>query len=242
MHHQSDRDHVAWDIETTGFGWSAEVTVSGFWFPDGHATLIINAGSHSVDKDAFEEHLSEVSNAPVSLVVAPDEVGLLEEMRQLVFERFDREYDRLVAFNAESWKGGFDLPFVRTRCIRQGVHWMFDGIVFADLWEPLKKRLNTTHTAYGTSDSANSLTGSYALLFDQNEGLSDLLDDLDGHAWYRESPYDPFEDSGSAAAHYREGDLLPVCLHNLADVHRTWEIGELVREFVSSKDITEKKL
>jgi hypothetical protein len=31
--------------------------------------------------------------------------------------------------------------------------------VFADLWEPVKKRLNTTHTAYGASDSTNSLTG-----------------------------------------------------------------------------------
>jgi hypothetical protein len=242
MYERSDRDHVAWDIETTGFGWSEEITVSGLWFPDGHASLVVNAGPHAVDGDGFEEHLSEVCGAPVSVTVAEDETDLLGEMRQVVFERFDRDYNRLVAYNAESWKGGFDLPFVRTRCIRRGVNWVFEGIVFADLWEPVKKRLNTTHTAYGASDSANSLTGAYSLLFDRNDRLPGLFDEREGHAWYRDRPYDPFEDSGSAAARYREGDLLPVLEHNLADVHRTWELGELVREFVPSKDLSEKKL
>jgi len=115
-------------------------------------------------------------------------------------------------------------------------------MVFADLWEPVKKRLNTTQTAYGASDSANSLTGSYSLPFARNDHLPGLFEEREGHPWYRDDPYDPFEDSGSAAAHYREGDLLTVLERNLADVHRTWELGELVRLFISSKDITEKKL
>lgn len=243
MHQQRDRSNVTWDIETTGFGWSEEITVAGFWFPDGHATFILNADPHSIDEDRITEQLSEISRSPVSLRVAGDEEDLLREMCQVVFRRFDREYNRLVAYNAESWKGGFDLPFVRTRCIRQGVDWMFDGIVFADLWQPVKKRLNTTHTAYGGSDSINSLTGAYVLLFNQNDTVSTLLEnDVEGHSWYQDSPYDPFDDSGSAAAHYSEGDILPVCLHNLADVHRTWELGELICQFVSSKDINDKKL
>ena len=239
---RSDRGHVAWDIETTGFGWSAKITVSGFWYPGGHATLVVNAGPHAVDADAFEASLADASRAPVRVCVADDEAGLLREMGQEVFERFDRDYNRLVAYNADSWKGGFDLPFVRTRCIRQRIDWMFGDVVFADLWEPVKKRLNTTHTAYGSSSDVNTLTGAHEILFDRNGRLADLPDDVDEHEWYRESPYDPFGDSGSAAARYREGDLLPVCLHNLADVHRTWELGELVRQFVSSKDDTEKTL
>lgn len=242
MYQTSDRAHVAWDIETTGFGWSAELTVSGFWFPASHATLILNAGPHVVNETDIEERLTEACHASVSLVLADDETALLETMRRVVFERFDHDYNRLVAFNAESWKGGFDLPFVRTRCIRQGVDWMFDGVTFADLWEPIKKRFNTTYTAYNKSTSVNSLTGSYALLFGQNDRSEHLLEAFAEHTLYRESPYDPFDTSGSAAARYRDGDLLPVCLHNLADVHRTWELGELVREFVSPKDITEKKL
>lgn len=59
MRETSDRDHVAWDIETTGFGWSEEITVSGFWLPSRHASLVVNAGPHAVDGDRFEEHLSE---------------------------------------------------------------------------------------------------------------------------------------------------------------------------------------
>lgn len=242
MYEKSDRDQVAWDIETTGFGWSAKITVSGFWFSDGHATLIVNAGPHDADGDDLARQLERARRSTVRVEVAGDERELLREMQQVVFEQFDRQYNRLVAFNADSWKGGFDLPFVRTRCIRRGVQWMFDGVLFADLWEPVKKRLNTTVTSYGASTSANSLTGSYDLLFDQNDQLPSLLEDVDGHAWYHESPYDPFESSGSASARYREGDLLSVCLHNLADVHRTWELGEVVRRFVSPKDITEKKL
>lgn len=104
----------------------------------------------------------------------------------------------------------------------------------------MKKRLNTTHTAYGASSDVNTLTGAHDILFDC--GGPKVLDGVDGHGWYAESPYDPFEDSGSAAPRYRDGDLLPVCEHNLADVYRTWELGELVRRFAPSKDITEKKL
>jgi len=52
----------------------------------------------------------------------------------------------------------------------------------------------------------------------------------------------PFDDSGSAAAHYREDDLLLMMAQNLADVHRTWELNELVRRVVSPKDVTEKKI
>lgn len=241
MRDRLDRDHVAWDIETTGFGWDEEITVSGLWFPGGHATLVVNASSHAVDADRLEESLAEVSGASVTVRVADDECSLLREMRRVLFDRFDREYNRLVAYNAESWKGGFDLPFTRTRCIHHGVEWVFDGVAFADLWEPVKKRLNTTHTAYGASDGANSLTGVHAILFQRGDHLPKFSDE-DGHAWYGKTEYDPFEDSGSAADHYRRGNLLPVCEHNLADVHRTWELGELVRTFVAPKDITGKKL
>jgi len=237
-----DRGHIAWDIETTGFGWSEEITVTGFWYPDSHATIVVNAGPHAVEEDALETALVDASRTSVRVCVTEDETGLLQEMRQEVFERFDHDYNRLVAYNADSWKGGFDLPFIRTRCIQQSVDWMFDGVVFADLWEPVKKRLNTTHTAYGASNDVNTLTGAHAILFSPGEPLTDTLEEEGEHAWYRDSPYDPFEDSGSAVAHYQRGDLCPVAKHNLADIHRTWELGELVRRFVPSKDITEKKL
>lgn len=116
---KNDRRHVAWDLETTGFQWNAEITVSGFWFPGGAGTaeLVLNTGGATTEADRYEDQLESVSGATVTVTPAADETELLEEMRRILFERFDREYCRLVAFNADSWKGGFDLPFARMRCL-----------------------------------------------------------------------------------------------------------------------------
>jgi hypothetical protein len=235
---------VAWDLETTGFAWSDRITVSGFWFPGGHTELIINTGGDTLETARVQEQLEDVSGVSVSVTVADDEPALLEAIQQIVFDRFDRQYNRLVAFNAESWKSGFDLPFLRTRCLHHNISWPFDRIEFADLWNPIKKRMNTTHTSYGISDSVNSLTGAHDLLFDQTNPTVILPEEESEphHAWYSSRQYDPFEDSSSAVSCYDRQEFAPILQHNLADVHRTWELGELVRAFVSAKDITTKKL
>jgi hypothetical protein len=242
---QQDRSHVAWDLETTGFAWSDQITVSGFWFPDGHAELIINTDGGVIEAEDAEARLETVSDGvSVEVTVADDEPALLEAMQHILFNRFDTNYNRLVAFNAESWQSGFDLPFLRTRCLKHDFGWLFGGIQFTDLWDPIKKRMNTTHTSFGASNDVNSLTGAHKLLFDQttpDTWLSEQHDET-AHSWYRSNPYDPFDDSSSAVSCYKNGEYLPILRHNLADIHRTWELGELVRAFVASKDITTKKL
>jgi hypothetical protein len=237
---QNDRDHVAWDLETTGFAWSDQITVSGFWFPGGHTELIINTGDRDLETEHVQTQLEKVSGVSVAVTVANDEAALLEAMQQILFDRFDRQYNRLVAFNAESWKSGFDLPFLRMRCLVHDHSWVFDNIQFADLWEPIKKRLNTTTTAYDASTDINSLTGSHAMIFDEH--TTTALDDTPEYPPYRDQPYDPFTDSSSAVYSYQHGEYLPILKHNLADIHRTWELGEIVRQFVPGKDITTKKL
>lgn len=242
---QNSRSHVAWDLETTGFACSDQITVSGFWFPGAHTELIINTDGETVESEDGECRLEDVSGGvSVTVTVAEDELALLEAMQQILFERFDKQYNRLIAFNAESWKSGFDLPFLRTRCFSHNVSWLFNEIQFADLWDPLKKRLNTTNTAYGNSFSVNSLTGGHDLLFTQSqpEMLISEAEVEPDHPWYCNTRYDPFENSGSAVSCYKRGDFLPILQHNLADLHRTWELGELIRAFVSAKDIKTKKL
>jgi len=49
------------------------------------------------------------------VTIATDEAALLQATEYVLFERFDRDRNRLIAFNAESWKSGFDLPYIRTR-------------------------------------------------------------------------------------------------------------------------------
>jgi len=238
---RNDRKNVAWDIETTGFNWNDEITVSGFWFPAGHATLLLNADANTTDSEDYENQLEAIRDGlSVRVHVCENEPDFLDTMHNVVFEQFDIEYNRLIAFNADSWQGGFDLPFLRTRCLAHGHSWVFDDIQFADLWEPIKKRINTTTTAYDSNTDINSLTGSHKLIFNQH--TTAVLDSAPNYPPYRDHPYDPFTDSGSAVYSYQHGEYLPILKHNIADVHRTWELGEIVREFVPSKDITTKKL
>lgn len=240
---KNNRQYIAWDLETTGFAWGDKITVTGFWFPGGggHAELIVNTGNTSIEPDQHETHLEQVSNATVTVTATDNEAALLESLQHVIFDRFDREYNRLTAFHADSWKGGFDLPFLRTRCIARGVEWVFDGLSFCDLWEPTTKRLNTTATYWDKHDDVNSLEGTHGILFG-NGPPPMLAEEVPDHPWYADREYDPFASSGSASYCYERNELLPIVQHNLADIHRTWELGELVRMFVPSKDITEKKL
>lgn len=235
------RSHVAWDIETTGFDWNDEITVSGFWFPAGHATLLLNAETSALNAEDYEERLEAIREGlDVRVHVCVDEHDLLSTLHDVVFEQFDDNYNRLIAFNADSWQGGFDLPFLRTRCISHDHPWVFEDLEFTDLWEVTKKRLNTTTTAHDATTDINSLTGSHSIIFNQHTTAA--LEDTPDYPAYRDHPYDPFTDSSSAVYSYRHGEYLPVLKHNLADIHRTWELGEIIKQYVPTKDLTTKKL
>ncbi len=89
----------------------------------------------------------------------------------------------------------------------------------------------------------NSLTGAHGLLFAEPAVPEAVLTNADSnHPWYRREPYDPFDNSSEAVTAHQEGEHLPVVQHNLTDIQRTWELGEVIREFVAGKDITTKKL
>lgn len=242
---QNDRSHVAFDIETTGFGYKESVTAVGFWYPDGHAALVLNVSDlDDVDQDELTKVVSEKSGGvDVSVLLGETNQGVLREVREQMYAAFDRDYNRLVAFNAETWKGGFDLPFLRSLCIKCNVPWVFDGIQFADLYDPLSKRVNTTVTDHDTSAEANTLTGSHELLAPTKQVREMLGEHVpEDHPWYVEREYDPFGTSADAVRAYRNKQYHEVLLHNLADIHRTWELGELLRTYAPPKDISTKKL
>ena len=246
MYSRDQRQHVAWDIETTGLCWSDSITTSGFWLPQGTAEMVVNTAGKTINQEAYEEYLREHCGVPLTIHPTPDETALLEKMQRLIFEKFEREANRLIGFHADSWHGGFDLPFLRSACLRCGVEWIFDGLEFVDLWDLVKKHLNTTKAA-PDSDSeqttVQTLEGTYTMLCAES-AVSEALDEevVQDHRWYHLQAYDPFADSDDAVAFFKRREFLPVIQHNLADIHRTWELGEIVREYVSPRDFTTKTL
>lgn len=50
----------------------------------------------------------------------------------------------LVTYNGENWSGGFDFPWLRSKCIQQGIEWQLGGVKHLDLLPLVRKYLNTT--------------------------------------------------------------------------------------------------
>lgn len=59
--------------------------------------------------------VSDGVGVTVQVSVHASEAALLDAVGEFVRERFRSRDVLLVSFNGETWRGGFDLPFLRTR-------------------------------------------------------------------------------------------------------------------------------
>jgi hypothetical protein len=209
----SDLAPVAFDIETSGLDSDAVVTVAGFSHELGH-WLFLNTAGRDADADRLVQALDSDVDAAVSLEVVHDEGTLLENLAVFADKRLDGDSHYLTAYNGETWNGGFDLPFVRSACLRNDVVWPFDDVAYADMMEVMDR--------FDTGDTRD-LVGVYNLLVG------------DGSC-------DPFENSGSAVDAFEASDWLPLLRHNLADIKRTWELAGLAGRFVPKSDFKMKNL
>ena len=50
----------------------------------------------------------------------------------------------IVTWNGENYRGGFDFPFIRSKCIQEGIEWEMSGARHLDLLPLVRKYLNTT--------------------------------------------------------------------------------------------------
>jgi len=205
---------VAFDIETTGFDTNAVITVAGFAHSLGES-LILNTGGHSgVNRKALVTSLDEESTGTVQIDVVEDESALLEAVSSFVTTQLDGDTHYVTAFNGETWSGGFDLPFCRTRFLHHGLRWPFGDIAYADMTQ-LVDRFNT--------NDHSDLVGVYDILVG-------------------EETCDPFDDSAEAVDAFETGEWLSLCQHNLADIQRTRELAELAERFVARSDFKMKNL
>lgn len=209
----SDLSPVAFDIETSGLDADAVVTVAGFSHELGN-WLFLNTAGRNADEATLTHHLKNEVQTPVTLTVVPTEHALLDALSEFAENRIDGDSHYLTAYNGETWKGGFDLPFLRSACHRNGVSWPFGDLAYADMMEVMDR--------FDTGEISD-LVGVYNRLIGGDS-------------------CDPFDDSQSAVAAFEAGDWQPLLQHNLADIMRTRELAELAGRFVPRSDFQMKNL
>ncbi|WP_135807231.1 3'-5' exonuclease family protein [Halorussus marinus] len=212
-------EQVAFDIETTGFDAVDVVTTVGFAVPLGVRVFVQTDGRDASGIEAAVE--SAVSETLVSVSTHACERELLLAVSEFVAERFRDEDILLVAYNGETWNGGFDLPFLRTRYAHRELAWPFVDAPYADMMPVVTDRFNTTVDG---ADQGGLVTA-YDVLCDGPYG------DLD-----------PFDDSAAAVAAFEDGRFAELVLHNVADVLRTRALGRIAERYCSKSEFQVKSL
>ncbi len=205
---------VAFDIETTGFETDDQLTVAGFNSDIG-SRIFLNTDGKPCPAD-LQDRLEERTETLVTLSTHESERELLEAVKTFSTSKLTPRDIKIAAYNGERWRGGFDLPFLRTRLCHHGVDWPFATLPYVDAMDVFQKRFNTTE---------DTLTGVYEELI--GSGLNEL---------------DPFTDSAEAVEAWNDGAFEPLVLHNLADIRRTRALMNLAERYCSKSDFSMKSL
>lgn len=68
----------------------------------------------------------------IRVSVFQDEKQLLSGLNDFTSQTINGDRHYLTAYNGEVWNGGFDLPFVRSACVRRDVDWPFAEVAYAE--------------------------------------------------------------------------------------------------------------
>ena len=151
--HPNDCKFKPFDIETTGFGESDVLTTltledNGAY----HVWLNTNGGIPDDEVERIEIEVTDESGEFIILHPVSDDRELLLDFEEYMDEHFD-PHAVLVAYNGETWSGGFDIPFLRSACIRNDTGWILGGYDYIDLYP-----------VYGKSGRFNTKVPSHASL------------------------------------------------------------------------------
>ncbi|QSG01686.1 ribonuclease H-like domain-containing protein [Natranaeroarchaeum sulfidigenes] len=205
---------VAFDIETTGFTVGDRLTVVGFDAEIGSHVFLNTDGK--APTEGLEERINDAVTTPVALSIHNSEDALLYAVTEFVESTLSDQDIKLVAYNGETWNGGFDLPFLRTRLNHHDLGWPFEDIPYIEAMDVFQSRFNTTE---------NSLVAVYEELIGGDVG-----------------DVDPFVDSASAVDAWERGEFEDVVLHNVADIRRTRALMDLAERYCSKSDFSMKSL
>lgn len=129
---------VPLDIETTGFkAADGDFITNVVLHNNGLYHIWINTDGNEVEASEMESEIIEKADLDnLVLYVCEDERQLLLNIQDYLETHTD-EYTILTAFNGETYKGNtdFDLPFLRTRCLKNGVEWILEGFWYTDTYD-----------------------------------------------------------------------------------------------------------
>ncbi|WP_435186926.1 hypothetical protein [Halobellus sp. EA9] len=244
-------DIVAFDIETTGFTVEDEVTVAGFALDMG-ARVFYQTGGRPAK--SIEQAVRDAATHNVQVSAHESEAQLLDAMAAFVAGRLADKEILLVAYNGETWRGGFDLPFLRTRHAVHGVAWPFTAVPYADLLPVFTKQFNTTRgptpgadsmsgEASGTVGDADDVTSTDgADADDEQVTRRDLEGVYETVCGGRFGDIDPFADSAEAVQAFAAAQFTELVVHNVADILRTRALGRVAQRYCSKSDFSVKSL
>ncbi len=204
---------IAFDIETSGLEPGSVVTVAGLTTDMG-SWLALNTTGRGAEANRLSTEVEHQSDSNVRVSVFQDEESLLTGLEDFTTQTIDGDRHYLTAYNGERWRGGFDLPFIRSACLRCDVAWPFPDVAYADTMNMVER--------FDTGD-VSDLVGVYDALV----GKEDC---------------DPFDDSLRAVQTHQDGEWVPLLLHNLADIERTRELAMLAGRYVPRSDFKMKNL
>lgn len=204
---------IAFDIETSGLDEDAVITVAGL-ATDVGGWLALNTTGRDANGNELVDAIERESSTTVKLAIFQSEQRLLRGLREFATSTIDGDRHYITAYNGERWRSGFDLPFLRSACVNQGVPWPFPDAAYSDTMDMVQQ--------FDTGDS---------------DDLKSVYDALIG-----EESFDPFDDSVRAVTAYENGDWTPLLLHNLADITRTRELAVIAGRYVPRSDFKMKNL
>lgn len=210
---------AALDIETTGTAPDDEITVIGVDIPMG-SRLFLNTNGRDYS-EAITHDLDNAFGRVVTITTCESERSVLTSFQKFATERLvdadqlGEDEFKYAAYNGETWNGGFDLPFIRTRCGAHDIAWPLQG-AYIDVMTVVGDHFNV---------SGNDLETTYGELVGQ--GLNER---------------DPFAESGAAVRSWNAGEFKPLLQHNLVDIRRTRELVAVAERYCSSSHFSMRSL
>jgi uncharacterized protein YprB with RNaseH-like and TPR domain len=111
-------------------------------------------GSKIVTFDIETQGLDVNSNIICINTYDGDKCNVYYSIEKFMKQNFDNKI--LVGFNSDSWRGGFDLNFIRTLCVKNDIDYILYGVAHLDIFPLIKTNFNTT-IQYNKLSSVSSL-------------------------------------------------------------------------------------